>query len=149
MRRYRVTLKEVISAAVYEVDAGSESEASEKAMGLREAGAEPYDMDRGFHVEASVASGLDLSDFWAKGGSGTLYHITEGTGDNLSDEDVADGYVDYIYYETYDGGGNQVDGGMWLLERPYRELSIEEILDPFDEAEMTAMGKAPEWWKEE
>ena len=74
----------------------------------------------------------DKSDFYYQIG-GQIYHITEGTGDNLSEEDIKEGYVDYIYYDVYDniqGIANEdiVDGGMILLEKIYQDMSIQEIL---------------------
>ena len=33
-----------------------------------------------------------------------IIRISEGTGDNLTEDDIADGFVDYIYYEKYDLG---------------------------------------------
>lgn len=46
-----------------------------------------------------------------------ILKISEGTGDNLLEEDMAEGYVDYIYYEQYsrEYGFPEVDGGMVLL----------------------------------
>lgn len=46
-----------------------------------------------------------------------IIKISEGTGDNLSEEDMDEGYVDYIYYEQYsrEPGFPDVDGGMVML----------------------------------
>lgn len=43
--------------------------------------------------------------------------ITTGTGDNLTAEDIKNGYVDYLNYNTYtlDNGIEESDGGMLLL----------------------------------
>ena len=30
-----------------------------------------------------------------------IIRIAEGSGDNLTDDDLGQGYVDYIYYETH------------------------------------------------
>lgn len=52
-----------------------------------------------------------------------IVKISEGTGDNLLDEDIAAGYVDYIYYDTYEmaGGIQELDGGMVMLTEPFQE----------------------------
>ena len=52
-----------------------------------------------------------------------IIKISEGTGDNLLDEDIEAGYVDYIYYDTYvlEGGIRELDGGMVMLTEPFRE----------------------------
>ena len=46
-----------------------------------------------------------------------IIRIDEGSGDNLTDDDIAQGYVDYIYYEVYNVQQNlpEVDGGMIML----------------------------------
>lgn len=47
--------------------------------------------------------------------------IKEGSGDNLSREDMEDGFVDYIYYTQYslnDGDIKEIDGGM-ILQKTY------------------------------
>lgn len=52
-----------------------------------------------------------------------IIKISEGTGDNLLDEDIEAGYVDYIYYDTYvlEGGIRELDGGMVMLTELFRE----------------------------
>lgn len=47
-----------------------------------------------------------------------VIHISEGSGDNLLQEDIENGYVDYIYYDQYELGADvmEVDGGQILLE---------------------------------
>lgn len=52
-----------------------------------------------------------------------IIKISEGTGDNLTDEDMEAGFVDYIYYDTYvmDGDIRESDGGMIMLEELFRE----------------------------
>ena len=49
--------------------------------------------------------------------------IAEGSGDNLHQEDIEDGYVDYIYYEQHGIGAGMpiVDGGQVLLEERLRD----------------------------
>lgn len=80
-------------------------------------------------------------EFWAVGKkSGYYYHISEGTGDNLLQEDIDLGYVDYIYYDYYqtlqDIHCDQAfDGGMILLEKLYADMTTEEILNKFADFE--------------
>ena len=52
-----------------------------------------------------------------------LVKISEGSGDNLLDEDIEAGYVDYIYYEQYVTSPEmtEVDGGMVMLTELFRE----------------------------
>lgn len=52
-----------------------------------------------------------------------IVRISEGTGDNLLDEDMDAGYVDYIYYEQYELGPDirEVDGGQVMLTKLFRE----------------------------
>ena len=75
------------------------------------------------------------SDIWAKGKtSGFIYHITEGTGDNLLEEDIKDGYVDYIYYDYYKGyneilNDEAYDGCQYMLEEMYQSLTLDKILE--------------------
>lgn len=66
-----------------------------------------------------------------------VIHISEGSGDNLLQEDIENGYVDYIYYEQYELGADvmEMDGGQILLKEMLRdkyrcmEECIPEILD--------------------
>ena len=46
-----------------------------------------------------------------------IIRINEGSGDNLTNDDIAQGYVDYIYYEVYNVQQDlpEVDGGMVML----------------------------------
>ena len=41
--------------------------------------------------------------------------ISEGNGMNLLDEDMDEGFVDYIYYDQYDYDLQEVDGGQIML----------------------------------
>ncbi len=52
-----------------------------------------------------------------------IIKISEGTGDNLLDEDIEAGYVDYIYYEQYvmDPDMREIDGGMVMLTELFQE----------------------------
>lgn len=66
---------------------------------------------------------------------GEFIVIDEGTGDNLLNEDIADGYVDYINYEIYkpvlwqgEPVMDESDGGMVLLTVPYSDLTEDEVI---------------------
>lgn len=52
-----------------------------------------------------------------------IVRISEGSGDNLLDEDMEAGYVDYIYYEQYELGPDirEIDGGQIMLTKLFRE----------------------------
>lgn len=52
-----------------------------------------------------------------------IIRISEGTGDNLLDEDIDAGYVDYIYYEQHRVAIDfpEVDGGQIMLTKPFQE----------------------------
>lgn len=52
-----------------------------------------------------------------------IIRISEGDGCNLSSEDEANGYVDYLYYDVFDPQNLQdvEDGGMVLLKKPVKE----------------------------
>ena len=52
-----------------------------------------------------------------------IVRISEGTGDNLLDEDIAAGYVDYIYYEQFDVGHDitESDGGQIMLTELFQD----------------------------
>ena len=100
-----------------------------------------------------IGKPIDNSDFWFyteeitdEKGNPTVFHVQEGTGDSLSDEDLEEGFTDYIYYDTYDGeitysmidayeSGDDYrtlekmgsDGGMILLYNPYLDLTVQQI----------------------
>ena len=77
---------------------------------------------------------MDKSDMWFLGDDDLIYHIKEGTGDALEQEDIDDGYVDYIYIDVYKNNltdiheDNIFDGGFILLKKLYKDMTIEEIL---------------------
>lgn len=52
-----------------------------------------------------------------------VIRIAEGSGDNLLQEDIENGYVDYIYYDQYELGADvmEMDGGQILLEEMLRD----------------------------
>ena len=66
-----------------------------------------------------------------------IVRISEGAGDNLTDEDIENGYVDYIYYEQHAVGIGlpEMDGGMILLTEPFQKKfkdtkgAISSVLD--------------------
>ena len=66
-----------------------------------------------------------------------IIHISEGTGDNLLQEDEEQGYVDYIYYDQHElsNGMPEVDGGQIMLKEMLREKykrladCIQDVLD--------------------
>ena len=75
---------------------------------------------------------IDPSDFVIYCDNGLFYHIYEGTGDNLLEEDIAEGYVDYIMYDIFEMEGcilNEIDGGMILLKNYYTDHAINEIIN--------------------
>ena len=100
-----------------------------------------------------IGEPIDKSDFWFyteeitdEKGNPTVFHVQEGTGDNLSTEDIKEGFTDYIYYDTFDGeitypmidayesGDDQdaledmeSDGGMVLLYNAYIDLTVQQI----------------------
>lgn len=62
-----------------------------------------------------------------------IVRIAEGDGCNLSAEDEADGYVDYLYYDIFDPQNLQdvEDGGMVLLKKPIKEefICIDQVVN--------------------
>lgn len=75
-----------------------------------------------------------------------IVRICEGDGCNLSSEDKANDYVDYLYYDVFDPQNLQDvdDGGMVLLKKPIKEEfnSIQEVVNRVCEM----IGYA--WWSE-
>lgn len=55
--------------------------------------------------------------------TGEIIIATEGAGANLTQEDIDAGFVDYVYYTTYEVTDTveESDGGMMLLTVPFRE----------------------------
>lgn len=100
-----------------------------------------------------IGEPIDKSDFWFyteeitdEKGNPTVFHVQEGTGDNLLTEDIEAGFTDYIYYDIFDGeityqmidayesGDDQdtledmeSDGGMVLLYNAYIDLAVQQI----------------------
>ena len=68
-----------------------------------------------------------------------LITAVEGTGDNLSDEDIKDGYVDYWMTSIYKQEGEEIvleDGGQLLTSTPIKDMDtdeqVERLLDYWD-----------------
>lgn len=60
-----------------------------------------------------------------------LITIVEGTGDNLFDEDIKDGYVDYVMTSIYSVDGEDItleDGGQMLSKTPIEDLEEDELV---------------------
>ena len=100
-----------------------------------------------------VGNPIDHSDFWFyveeiedKDGNPTIFHVCEGAGDNLFKEDTEEGFIDYIYYSTYEGEityrmidayvsgddpdtleDKESDGGTVLLYNEYGNLTVQQI----------------------
>ena len=100
-----------------------------------------------------IGEPIDKSDFWFyteeitdEKGNPTVFHVQEGTGDNLLTEDIKEGFTDYIYYDIFDGeitypmidvyeSGDDIDtledmesdGGMVLLYSGYINLTVQQI----------------------
>lgn len=66
----------------------------------------------------------------------TLFRIAEGSGDNLFDEDIEEGYVDYWmtdYYDFEDG-----NGGQWLETKYIKDIdyTIQGVIDRLKECDL-------------
>lgn len=60
-----------------------------------------------------------------------LITIVEGTGDNLTDEDIKDGYTDYVMTSVYRVEGEDIvleDGGQMLSKTPIEDLEEDELV---------------------
>ena len=60
-----------------------------------------------------------------------LITIVEGTGDNLTDEDIEDGYIDYVMTSIYRVEGEDIvleDGGQMLSRTPIEDLEEDELV---------------------
>lgn len=61
-----------------------------------------------------------------------LITIVEGTGDNLTDEDIKDGYTDYVMTSIYRVDGEDItleDGGQMLSQTPIKDLEEDELVN--------------------
>ena len=60
-----------------------------------------------------------------------LITIVEGTGDNLTEEDIKDGYIDYVMTSIYRVDGEDItleDGGQMLSQTPIKDLEEDELV---------------------
>lgn len=60
-----------------------------------------------------------------------LITIIEGTGDNLTEEDIEDGYIDYVMTSVYRVEGEDIvleDGGQMLSQTPIEDLEEDELV---------------------
>lgn len=60
-----------------------------------------------------------------------LITIVEGTGDNLTNEDIKDGYIDYVMTSIYRVEGEEIvleDGGQMLSQTPIEDLEEDELV---------------------
>ena len=60
-----------------------------------------------------------------------LITIVEGTGDSLTDEDIKDGYIDYVMTSIYRVDGEDIvleDGGQMLSQTPIEDLEEDELV---------------------
>lgn len=60
-----------------------------------------------------------------------LITIVEGTGDNLTDEDIKDGYTDYVMTSIYRVDGEDIvleDSGQMLSQTPIEDLEEDELV---------------------
>lgn len=60
-----------------------------------------------------------------------LITIVEGAGDNLTEEDEADGFVDYVMTSIYEVEGEDIvleDAGQMLSQTPIEDLEEDELV---------------------
>lgn len=60
-----------------------------------------------------------------------LITIVEGSGDNLSKEDIKDGYTDYVMTSIYHVDGEDIvleDAGQMLSQTPIADLEEDELV---------------------
>ena len=87
---------------------------------------------------------IDMNMKWNKYPSDTLYlwngktlfKIAEGTGDNLLEEDEAEGYKDYWMTDYYDF--DEWEGGQWMERETIWDLdyTIQGVLDRLKECDL-------------
>jgi hypothetical protein len=59
-----------------------------------------------------------------------LITVVEGTGDNLFDEDIADGYNDYVMTSVYKQEGEELileDSGQMLTKEMIKDMETDEL----------------------
>lgn len=60
-----------------------------------------------------------------------LITIVEGSGDNLTSEDIADGYIDYVMTSIYHVDGEDIvleDSGQMLSQTPIEDLGEDDLV---------------------
>lgn len=60
-----------------------------------------------------------------------LITIVEGSGDNLTEEDIKDGYTDYVMTSIYKVDGEDItleDAGQMLSQTPIADLEEDELV---------------------
>lgn len=74
-----------------------------------------------------------------------VLQIVEGTGDNLDEEDIVDGYVDYVLYSVYDIDNADLDEELTLVcddgGQLLRKEEIKDVLDTVSDVYVMAFGK--------
>lgn len=61
-----------------------------------------------------------------------LITIVAGAGDNLTDEDIKEGYIDYVMTSIYRVEGEDIvleDGGQMLSQTPIEDLEEEDLVN--------------------
>ena len=60
-----------------------------------------------------------------------LVHLFEGDGSNLWKEDMDEGYVDYLMWDTYgfNCGIVDLDSGMLMTKKYVAEMTVDEAID--------------------
>ena len=61
-----------------------------------------------------------------------LITIVEGAGDNLTSEDIKDGYIDYVMTSIYHVDGEDIvleDSGQMLSQTPIEDLEEDELVN--------------------
>lgn len=69
---------------------------------------------------------------WAGEPDYRIITAVEGTGDNLTDEDLKDGYVDYWMTSVYKQEGEDIvleDGGQLLTSKPIKDMDVDEQVE--------------------
>lgn len=69
---------------------------------------------------------------WAGEPDYRIITAVEGTGDNLTDEDLKDGYVDYWMTSIYKQDGEEIvleDGGQLLTSKPIKDMDVDEQVE--------------------
>ena len=72
-----------------------------------------------------------------------IIRIDEGSGDNLTNDDIDQGYIDYIYYEVYNVQQDlpEVDGGIVMLTELFQN-KLKSVKDAIPSVLDMAYGNA-------